>query len=273
MPILLAGTPTRTPFHSRRLGLRVVSPWANGLIGGWAMTEGSGNVVPDLAKTNDGVMTTMTGLTAWGGSQYGVTVQQGTGNEYLLVKSSHLASTLTNASVFAWVRNGATNIAGGRAVYGERGASGNDIWKLSSNGSTVNEWVEFTHRNTAGSLTQVRGGAASNDNVWHCIGVTKSGSNVVIYLDGVQVNSTNLNGNDTFSGTVSVRIGSDEASAANDYEGDIFGVFLWDRTLTNGEVMSLYTRPFIMFGSPAAYHSYFIPAVAPVAEKWFITSG
>ena len=92
--------------------------------------------------------------------------------------------------------------------------------------------------NTSGT-TLTQGSTDIDDGKWHHIAGTYDGSNIRIYVDGVQENSAAKTGNMP-SNTVPVRIGAaGGASIENAYDGDLGHAALWNATLTAGEIASL----------------------------------
>src|SRR5947209_4114051 len=90
------------------------------------------------------------------------------GTQYVTFGSNYILGTLTNASVTMYIKNSSLSGGSGGALYCERAASGNDIWKLQTIGST-NTGLEFTHRDDAGTLDQPSETCTINDNAWHHI--------------------------------------------------------------------------------------------------------
>ncbi len=76
-----------------------------------------------------------------------------------------------------------------------------------------------------------------NDNQWHHVFGVRTGDNILLYLDGVQVATTAV------SGSVSSPIGfyiGDDASGSRNVDGLIDEVRVYNRALSASEIMALY---------------------------------
>jgi len=90
-----------------------------------------------------------------------------------------------------------------------------------------------------GGTTLTQGTTDIDDGEWHYIAGTYDGSNIRVYVDGLQENSAVKTGNMP-SNTVPVRIGAaGGASIEEPYDGDLGHAALWDVDLTAGEIASL----------------------------------
>lgn len=91
-----------------------------------------------------------------------------------------------------------------------------------------------------GSVTLTAGTTDLLDGQWHHLAGTYDGSNIRIYVDGVEENSAAKTGNMP-SNTAPVRIGAGSGGAGteNPYDGDLGHAALWDVALSASEVASL----------------------------------
>lgn len=211
-----------------------------GCVGLYMCDEMSGTLARDLTRTNQG---TYTGSPALGAPSVTPgdpipSVKHDGSSTYVLVKSGLNLGTLANSSILAGIKttNGRSGGAAGLAIYCERAAAGNDIWKLEMSNSANNQKTRLTHRNDAGTLTQVQASTAINDGKPHVVGISKAGTAVRYFLDGVLNGTATLNGNDTMTNTgVESRIASDIASTAATWADWIGFVALFNRTITDSE--------------------------------------
>lgn len=214
-----------------------------GAIDYWKFDENTGTSVADSIGVNNG---TWQGTL---GSQWTTGIINSGGNfisastNRVLVSSSKILASLTNASISLWIKTSTT----AKALYCERGAAGNDIWKVEIDSNHI----RFTHRDDAGTLNQLNGGITVTDGNWHHIVLTKSGTTINSYVDGVlDITNQTLTGNNTMTDSIIVRIGGDAQDATQYYNGVLDEVGLWNIVLTAAQVTALYNA-----GAALAYNS------------------
>lgn len=171
----------------------------------------------------------------------------------IITGTGPLLGPLSNSTIMAIAAryNGITNLSSnGSAIYCERAAAGNDIYKLGL-GPTNSSQGEFTFRNDAASLIQPRFTLAPNvlvDNRAHFYmarvapGVTESIS------DDYRVTDTFPGG--AFTDAVTRTIGSDFGDTNSMWDGRIDLVAGWNRTLSLLEEKFLRTNPYQLFRIP-----------------------
>jgi concanavalin A-like lectin/glucanase superfamily protein len=153
-------------------------------------------------------------------------------DDHLTASFANLLATRANTSLFCWV----FTATGTTSVWGERSAD-TPIWKL----EIGNTNMRFTHRDDSGTLSQLSAGPSLTDSQWHHIGITKAGTSLVCYHDGINLGTQTINGNDTL--TVStVWIGGDSQDAAADYQGVATDWRAYNRTLADSEVALLHDQ-------------------------------
>lgn len=234
-------------------GTLVRPPNNLGLIGYWSFNEGTSTVATDSSGTgNHGTLISMaapatanSGWTASGKLAGGLNFD-GTG-DYVRVKTGVIAATEATSTVSLWFRTSASSIGGGYPIYGERGSSGNDIYKLDyGDGSSVAEPF-FTWRNDAGSVMQVRPSTVGgyNDNKWHHFLVTISGTAIQMYIDGVFSGSNTIGDKNFTDPGLESRIGADTTAH---FPGSIDEVRIYNRALSAAQVSALYNSGATKFG-------------------------
>lgn len=145
--------------------------------------------------------------------------------------------------------------SGGNALYCERPPTGNDIVKLvlvkTSGGEAANNLaVEFTYRDTAGSLFQRRMNAlTANDGNIHSACCTKNGSAHLVFFDGLLGPNTSAYGGTATltSTTTQCLMGNDAADNNSAWNGYIQSVLLYSRQLTPKMVHVLHIDPLAPF--------------------------
>lgn len=213
-----------------------------GAIDYWKFDENTGTTVGDSIGANTG---TWQGTL---GSQWTTGIINSGGNfvsassNRVQVSSAKILASLTNSSISLWIKTSTT----AKALYCERGASGNDIWKVEIDSNHI----RFTHRDDAGTLNQFNGGITVTDGNWHHIVLTKSGTTINSYVDGVlDITNQTLTGNNTMTDTIIVRIGGDAQDATQYYNGILDEIGLWNVVLTAAQVTTLYNA-----GAALAYN-------------------
>ena len=119
--------------------------------------------------------------------------------------------------------------AGGNMNYG--------IWMNSA------ERIKGGFGSLTGSDFYVTSPSSYNDNLLHYIVVTYSGSNVILYVDGVQVGSKSTSGassDDTGTKPVRVAANSQTTPPTNYFTGEVDEVRVWNDDLTPTEVSNAF---------------------------------
>ena len=150
---------------------------------------------------------------------------------------------LSKFSVAAWFRT--TTVPDEDDDYGfiaNKGGSGTD-----SSGKNQNYglWITLSgklsggYETPSGSNKYVTSDKSYVDGQWHHGVVTFDGSNVRLYVDGVQVTSTSTTSLPDISGNQPLRIGANSLSVRDIYVGDIDEVKVWNRALDTSEITKL----------------------------------
>ncbi len=204
----------------------------------WKLDETTGTSAADSGSGgNTGTYTgTFTLNQATGFGVLGVAVSlPGASGDYILVKSGAVLATQTNASIEVWFKTSAGGTTA-QCLYCERAASGNDIWKLEL--ADTSRKIQFTHRDDAGTLNFITSTtAALNDGVWHHVVMTKAGTAIILYVDGVSVKTGSLTGNNTYTNAgLESRIAGDKGDSSVFLNGLICNVAAYTATLTATQV-------------------------------------
>jgi hypothetical protein len=184
--------------------------------------------------------------------QGGSLVLAGSSNNGLMLGSGALLGSLQNSSVIAI----ASAPALGKALYCERAASGNDIYKLENlNGGTT-----FTYRNDGGSISQF--GTGNNqvvDGRTRIFGAVKNGATHTAYCALIGPDTTyapalatsSFGGNAAFSNSGLQRtIGYDAGDSGANATGRLDIVIGWTRSITAAELDSLRQNPYQIAVAP-----------------------
>lgn len=186
----------------------------------------------------------------------GVATFAGGANSYIDIAAPSLPnlSSAANYTIAMWIR---TTQAGAAYLYkGDLGWGANDQTFYLNEGNTTpgtkvggvqwgGEWVTGT--------------TAVNDGTWKFISIVRSNSISTVYVNGV-VDGTDNGMWNPEQGTQRIRIGwspSDDGSSP--FIGDISGVYVFDRALTDPQIISLMET-----GSDGALYPSVLPPATPV---------
>lgn len=209
-----------------------------GLVGYWKLDESSGTAA-DSEGSNTGTVTgTVTqGATGKIGTAYTFI---GGGSSYLNCGTDASLRITSAGSISAWIYQ--TSSGPYSTVVG------NDDFDTDRHGYNFFVRADGTvslELASASAAQSINGGTITN-NAWHHIVATWDGSNVHIYIDGVDGGAVSQTVTPT-QNTSSFRI-ANASVGTYDFTGTIDEVGVWSRALTSGEVTSLYNS-----GSGKAY--------------------
>jgi len=133
-----------------------------------------------------------------------------------------------------WVRTNAPTVE--RKVFAKWADAGSRfsyLLSILSNGTA--QFATFT-----GGTDIVVGTTDLDDGEWHHIAGTYDGSNIRIYVDGVEENSTGASGSiNTNTAPVRIGAGSGGSGTENPFDGEAGHGAIWDVALTAQEIASL----------------------------------
>lgn len=204
----------------------------------WRLGEPSGTTVADAQSANAGTYIGAPTLAVAGplttDATTAATFTSGTSYARIKQNSTGILRGRTNWSVDFWIKTSSTN---SQNVYVERDTSGSDILRCEFN----NGLPVLTYRDTAGTLNTVNAsGTQYNDGAWHQVTFTKSGTAILIYVDGVQVKSGTLTATSTQTGTaITVAIGHDPTGDPSTDTQTVADVSVYPATLTAAQIALL----------------------------------
>lgn len=167
----------------------------------------------------------------------------------VLIKSSYLLAGQTNFTISSWFRgNGSTN----RAVYCERAGSGNDILKFEIQ-ATSGKMI-LVYRDDAGTLDQILSTSVYNDRVWCHAVITKTGTAIAFYKNGIADGTGTLTASNTFTNSSpSCLIGKDTTGTSETFDGLVDEITLYTTALTAQQVASIYYNGIYPAGAVGQY--------------------
>lgn len=213
----------------------------DGLVAYYKFDETTGSLVKDELNNYPGQWANMdTGIHTQGKINYAANFNTNSVN----VSNGLILGGQKNSSVSFWASLVDNPGGNGGPIYTERAASGNDIYKVDFTNAAPIGRFRFVFRDDAGTLSQPdTGNNVYVDGLMHHFVMTKSGTAVNLYVDGNLITSATLTGTDTFTNaSLQALIGADAGDAASKFHGMIDEVGLWQRALTQDEVIKLYNN-------------------------------
>lgn len=213
---------------------------ASGLAGYWRLGEPSGTVANDVTGNHPGTYVNGPTLGVPGSiaddADTAVSFAAAS-SQAVLLSNNRILGGLANFSIVVRAKLG--SFSGAQlALYCERGGT-NDIVRLSV--TSANGRPELTYRDDAGTLNVIDASSGSYlDGKFHTFAVTKAGTAVLLYADGVQVGSGTLTATDTMTNAgVPVYLGEDGGDPSIYMNGTLDEAAIWTRALTAAELTNL----------------------------------
>jgi hypothetical protein len=224
-------------------GYRALIDGTAGLISHWRMGEPSGTAIIDAEGTNSGTYTGsptlgVPGLLI-GDPDTAVTFAAG---QYATVKTGGgILAGLTNWTIEAWLDDFTSSVTE-RVLYSERSSTGNDILRMGSDSSGTGK-VELVYRDDAGTLNKVTSTVAVNDGGRHLAHITKAGTAITMYVDGVAKGTGTLTATNNFTnGSFDVRIAGENGNPGGDFPGTEDEVAVYNVALSPATVYAHYSQ-------------------------------
>ncbi len=229
----------------------------SGLIGHWQLDEGSGSIAYDSAGSHDGslVVAEVDPLFVSDGVFGGSLDFEGRGdnveNSYVVIGDGGTLDLTGSRTLSTWVRIDNWDSSGWTGIITKGDVAGN--YDLIRNGNTGSVGFYVQDKGF------VVGSTVVNDGQWHMLtGVLDLAGGVqAMYVDGVLDASANVSGAATASNDQPLLFnglldGSTGWDTARWFDGAMDEVRLYDRALTAGDVLELYSVPepatLVLFG-------------------------
>jgi len=213
-----------------------------GTVAEWHFDEGTGSSASDSSgNSNTG---TLTGSPAWVDGKIGKSLQFDGLNTYVSVADSNILDLTTGISVEAWVKCGDISQDGSTRRVLDKGA-----YLI---GASDKAYFKIFKGGIASSVEKTW--TSADVNVWHHLVGTYDGATLKLYQDGVLVNQTATTGSiDT--NTTTLNIGR-QPSGAGRFSGIIDEVKIYNRALTDAEVLSHYIPAVADTTAPAQINTF-----------------
>lgn len=211
-----------------------------GCVGHWHFLAGGGNTVYNLAPTASADMT-FGGATVptWVTGPFGGPAMNFVSNSYIQATngSQFDFSTLDQITAMAWA-NPTTTTNDQTIVAAWEAANSTKQWALQNNRAVVSN----------GSGTNgIANKATANVTGWHHYAFTYDKVTVRFYTDGIPdgtgASTIELN----YDGTTPIKIGLLQVSTTQPFTGDIDDVRVYNRVLSQAEIMSVVESPFLAY--------------------------
>lgn len=210
------------------------------LVGLWHLDEPAGTSGSGSVKNNAGtnLVTTPGSATVFGaeGKLNKAAYFDGTGNSIITTAYNNALDNTGSFTVSAWIKiTSATGYQG--FVSNMKITSPWSGYFLATNSTGTKLVCNVNYSN------ELTGAATINDGVWHHVMCVSNGSNVKLYVDGVQDGNTlTYAAGSTHSGGDPLYIGTDRNYGSRVPTGWIDEVAIWNRALHENEIKQLYQR-------------------------------
>jgi parallel beta-helix repeat protein len=215
----------------------------SGLVGYWRFESiNSTNGTSDSSGYgNDGVAANFSTnpastISGW----FGRGLQFGNVNNRISVSNSESLNP-SYITVEAWIKTGSTGVIQQIATRDDLTGGGQRVWQFRVN--TTNK-VEFIVFKTDADVDKVGSATTVTDNNWHHVVGTWDGTNIKVYVDGMEDGSKLYSGSLQQGQTSILGIGATYYALGNTWTDNFYGaideVQIWNRSLTASEIAELY---------------------------------
>ena len=199
-----------------------------GPISHWKFDEGSGTTAYDsTGNNNNGTLTNMDN-TDWVAGKYGTALDFDGNNDYVDTDYNFGNDFDSGVTWTAWVKQ--TNTGEQYFIHSRTSGSG-EAFTLGTRGGAYNDF-RFTWTTSSGVVTALS--ITNRSDTWTHVSGTWDGSNVRIYINGSEENSSSLGGN-TSTPTTDILIGI-RSDLLGDFEGFIDDVRIYNYARTAAQV-------------------------------------
>jgi hypothetical protein len=202
----------------------------------WTFDEGSGSIAHNSAGSGDG---TISGAT-WEAGKIGGALRFDGVNDYVNCGHAAVLSGMQAITISAWINADTWKTGEGARIISKRGSTSSYDTSIYAN-PTRSAAASFYGQN--GAITVASSTPAFALNEWYLITATDTGSVQKLYVNGMNVATTNTNTGAILSNTSNVWIGTYNNNSSTMFDGLIDDVRIYDYALSAGEVTQLYNVP------------------------------
>ena len=229
-------------------------PLMRGCVGWWPLTDGGGGIAKDLVSGNNGIQN---GGVTWTDTELGRTASfDGTFNQRFNISTGYDFSTGTVAGWFY----ADSSTSSGVGLVGNGSAVNDYDWMayLTTNGTSF----RFYKKNSAGTAESTTGVTVSV-NEWHQFVITKTGTSLEVYIDGVLLELLTLS-DAAIRNTFNFKINA--VWTQTSITGNIQNVRVWNCALSSSEALELYQNPWAGLSIPSETRYFYFPTTLPLSE-------
>jgi len=234
--------------------LNTEHPLVRGLIGCWIFNEGVGDIAHDSSPShNNGSISSLSG---WVAGPYGATPEFDGNSSYISVPYNSLYDVTIGLSIAAWVYPQSVPDDAGQILHRRENNIQDPNWanlyRLSWESSGAFRFNIFNGTTWGGCISN--GGKSTNS--WYFVAGVFNGDNEYIYVDAVK-EGTGTNSGSIPASTHGFNIGK-EWNDQNYFDGYISDVRMWNRALSEADIMWLYNDPYDMFRQPSPTKYFYV---------------
>jgi len=211
----------------------ICAPAAAQIRGHWRLQETSGTTAVDTsaygnqgAYTNGVALATSTTVPSDGA----ISAKFDGANDYVAIPNEATFDITGAVTVACWIKVDVFD-ADFQAIV----CKGNTAWRLAREGAT--NFVQFAC--TGLTINKVVSTTSINDGQWHHVAGVYTGSQLLIYIDGVLNNSVSATGAIALN-NYAVEVGRNGEVAGREFDGAIYNVVVYNGALPNYAIQALY---------------------------------
>jgi hypothetical protein len=226
-----------TKIYNRALSDTEIAVMVNkGLLAHWKLDEASGTTVTDATYSFPGINS---GAAVHAAGKVNTAYDfEESEDDYVSFGNGLQLSTGNTATIAAWIKP--ESFRSGSAASSRNGILGDSTADISfmiqDQGRLTFQWDRGS---AAYETLQADASGALAAGEWAHVAVTRDGANVKLYINGIQVKSTSSGSTANFVTFGELILGRQGNNAARDFDGLIDDVKVYNRPLTNAEIVEL----------------------------------
>ena len=218
------------------ISLLTLTARGQGPVGHWPFNEGSGRSTADVSGNNNNGQLRGGGGPQWVAGQLGTALRFDGADEYVNVAASPVFSITGDITMAAWIKRESPGAYDAIIAKTDGSAFFDFDFYFSSGDNRLRLWSD------AGTPTPVFSSREVADTNWHHVAVTRAGSTVTFYIDGLEAGTTSMSGAFPIN-SIPIRIGTDGPAwdPGSLFQGAIDEARIYNRALSGNEIRALNT--------------------------------